>query len=79
MAASGKVVRLIRILPLMICFLNFSLILILGLLIEHGKGVFHGLSVCVGVASKKSQWVKKNALTQWKARFGLPEKNQIIC
>ena len=26
-AASGKVVRLIRILPLMICFLNFSLIL----------------------------------------------------
>jgi hypothetical protein len=46
----------------------------LGLLIEHGKGVFDGLSVCVGVASKKSQWVKKNALTQWKARFGLPEK-----
>ena len=51
----------------------------LGLLIEDGKGWFDGLSVCVGVASKKSQWVKKNALTQWKARFVLPEKNQIIC
>ena len=54
-STSVKVVRLIRILPLMICFLNFSLILILGLLIEDGKGVFHGLSVCVGVASRKSQ------------------------
>ena len=31
----------------------------LGLLIEDGKGWFDGLWVCVGVASKKSKWVKK--------------------
>tara|TARA_B100001057_G_C22642249_1_gene868702 strand:+ start:365 stop:499 length:135 start_codon:yes stop_codon:yes gene_type:complete len=43
-----------------------------------GMGDLCSFGLCGGY-KQEIPMGKKNALTQWKARFGLPEKNQIIC